>query len=299
MQSALEPTDTDITLRASVDRFLGDMNRANHSPHTQRAYKTDLAQFAALAPVSLKEVSTDALRAFGQSIESMAPATRARKQASLANFLSWACRQDLLTANPMDRIERVRREPPLPRGVGRPSVECILGVIDASELRDRLLFRLIFETGLRISEALGVHVEDLDLTPDNERLTLTGKGGKQRTILLDDPRLLRQLRSYLRKMGYRNGPLFRAQKNGRGGPLRYQSVQERWAGYCRRAGVDCTLHQLRHTHATELVNDGVSLATIRKRLGHRNLQTTLRYAELSDAAADAEVRAWRRRRLER
>jgi integrase len=99
-------------------------------------------------------------------------------------------------------------------------------------------------------------------------------------------------------MGYRNGPLFRAQKNGRGGSLRYQSVQERWAGYCRRVGIDCTLHQLRHTHATELVNDGVSLATIRKRLGHRNLQTTLRYAEQSDAAADAEVRAWRRRRLE-
>jgi len=63
---------------------------------------------------------------------------------------------------------------------------------------------------------------------------------------------------------------------------------------CAQAGVDCTLHQLRHTHATELVNDGVSLATIRKRLGHKNLQTTLRYAEQSDQAADAELRQWRR-----
>ena len=66
-------------------------------------------------------------------------------------------------------------------------------------------------------------------------------------------------------------------------------------GYCARAGVSCTLHQLRHTHATELVNGGVSLATIRKRLGHKNLQTTLRYAEQSDATADAELRAWRRK----
>ncbi len=49
----------------------------------------------------------------------------------------------------------------------------------------------------------------------------------------------------------------------------------------------------------ELVNEGVSLATIRKRLGHKNLQTTLRYAEQSDAAADAEIRAWRRRRYAR
>lgn len=85
-------------------------------------------------------------------------------------------------------------------------------------------------------------------------------------------------------------------EGGRGRLLRYQSIQERWAGYCVKAGIECTLHQLRHTHATELVNDGVSLTTIRKRLEHKNLQTTLRYAEQSDATADAELRAWRRRR---
>ncbi|WP_339098384.1 tyrosine-type recombinase/integrase (plasmid) [Deinococcus sp. VB142] len=85
-------------------------------------------------------------------------------------------------------------------------------------------------------------------------------------------------------------------KNGRGGPLRYQSVQERWQGYAGRADMACTLHQLRHSHATELVNGGVSLATIRKRLGHQHIQTTLRYAEVSDSTADAELRRWRRQR---
>ncbi len=57
--------------------------------------------------------------------------------------------------------------------------------------------------------------------------------------------------------------------------------------------------KLHHAHATELVNEGVSLATIRKRLGHKNLQTTLRYAEQSDVTADAELRAWRRQRERR
>jgi len=61
--------------------------------------------------------------------------------------------------------------------------------------------------------------------------------------------------------------------------------------------VTCSLHQLRHSHATELVTSGVSLATIRKRLGHKNLQTTLRYAEQSDDTADAELRAWRRNQI--
>lgn len=67
-----------------------------------------------------------------------------------------------------------------------------------------------------------------------------------------------------------------------------------WAQYCADAGITCTMHQLRHTHATKLVNAEVSLATIRKRLGHQNVQTTLRYAEQSDTTADQELRAWRR-----
>ena len=103
------------------------------------------------------------------------------------------------------------------------------------------------------------------------------------------------LRRFVRTLGSTNGPLFQATRNGRGGPLRYQSVQERWQGYAQKAGVTCTLHQLRHSHATELVNGGVSLMTIRKRLGHQHIQTTLRYAEVSDGTADAEVRKWRRR----
>ena len=58
--------------------------------------------------------------------------------------------------------------------------------------------------------------------------------------------------------------------------MRYQTVQERWAGYCAEAGVCCTLHQLRHTDATELINGGMSQATILKHLGPENLQKTVR-----------------------
>jgi len=86
------------------------------------------------------------------------------------------------------------------------------------------------------------------------------------------------LRRYLTARGYRHGPLFRAEKNYVGGCLRYSSVQQLWAKYCAKAQVRATIHQLRHVHATELVNGGVSLETIRRRLGHANAQTVLRYA---------------------
>lgn len=96
----------------------------------------------------------------------------------LTRFLTWAYRHDLVVANPMEKIDRVKREPPLPRGVGRENIERILAVIPPDQKRDRLLFRLILETGLRAGEALALHVEDLVLTADDERLHVIGKGGK-------------------------------------------------------------------------------------------------------------------------
>jgi integrase/recombinase XerD len=283
------------SLSPLVTDFLAELAQANRSRHTCRAYATDLAQFTAYYRDPVGSITAEVIRGFGATLERLGPASRARKQAALASFLDWANRQGYVASNPMASVTRIRPDPPRPRSLGHGTVEAILKVIPTAQRRDRLMFRLIFETGLRVSEALGVHVEDLDLRADDEHLNVLGKGGQRRTVLLDDANLVRQLRAYLKQTGYHHGPLFRAEKNSRGGPLRYQSVHERWAGYCAQAGVCCTLHQLRHTHATELVNGGVSLATIRKRLGHKNLQTTLRYTEQSDATADAEMRAWRRK----
>ena len=80
---------------------------------------------------------------------------------------------------------------------------------------------------MRIGEALEIHVEDLDLSPDDERVSVVGKGEKRRTVLLDDARLVRQVRSYLKDTGYRHGPLFRALKNGDGGPCRSKGCEIR------------------------------------------------------------------------
>lgn len=283
------------TLEQVVAEFLSDLAHANRSVHTRRGYATDLSRFSNFYKGSLRGITANVLRDFFSTCTHLSPASFARQQATLASFLGWAYRQELIDANPMNKIERLKLPSPSPCSIGREQVEKILAVIPCVNPRDRLLFRLIFETGLRVGEALALYVEDLNLTIDDEHIKVVGKGGSRRTVLLDDGRTLAMLRAYLKRTGYKYGPLFRAEKNGRGGCLRYQSVQQKWAGYCKKAGITCTIHQLRHAHATELVNGGVSLATIRKRLGHKNLQTTLRYASESDATADAELRAWRRR----
>lgn len=282
------------TLRELVPLFLADLEQANRPRETRRAYRSELARLVSFHPGPIRTLTVDTLRAFLATRQPLSAASRARTQAALASFLAWAHRQEWIEATPMARIDRVRVEPPRPRWLPRSEIEAILAVIPAARKRDRLLFRLIAECGLRAGETLALHVEDLDLTADDEHLSILGKGNRRRTVLLDDPGLVSGLRAYLKQTGYRAGPLFRAEKNGRGGSLRYQSAQARWVEYCSKAGIHCSLHQLRHSHATDLVNAGVSLATIRKRLGHKNLQTTLRYADKSDASADAEIRAWRR-----
>ena len=176
----------------------------------------------------------------------------------------------------------------------------VLAAIPRHKDRDRLLFTLLYTTGrMRIGEALAIDAGDLGLTRDDEHVTVPGKGGRRRTVLLDDPGLVFLLRRYLKARHYRHGPLFRAEKNHAGGPLRYAPAQELRAKYCAKAQPNASIHQLRHAHATELVNAGVSLETIRRRLGHANAQTVLRYADQHDTTTDAQIRAWRRRKTTR
>lgn len=283
----MNPTD----FQPAAEQFLGGLKR---SAATIRAYRADLTHLQRWLIVQEREFDAEALQQYFAA-HKWAASTQNRKQTAIERFCRWGRQHGVLEFDPTLHLERPTIPPPHPRGLRREDIERIFAVIPAGQSRDALLFRLVFETGLRISEALNIHLHDLDLTKGDEHLTVLGKGSQRRTVLLDDPKLVNALRKYLRSLDYEHGPLFQAQKNGRGGPMRYQSVQERWQHYATGAGVLCTLHQLRHSHATELVNGGVSLATIRKRLGHRHIQTTLRYAEVSDTAADAELRKWRRK----
>ncbi len=275
--------------------FLADLEQAGRSPQTRRAYAGDLRRLCQVGPPLLVDLDAPALRAFFAQHAALAPTSRARRQAAVAAFTRWAYREGLLEADPMGRVARVRLEPPLPRGLTPTEVERLLAAIPPDRLRDRVLVLLLSTTGLRVGEALNLHVEDLKLTRDDERLAVLGKGGKRRTVLLDDPRLLRLLRRYLRESGYMRGPLFRAERGTPSTPLRYQSFHDRFARYAAAAGLTASPHDLRHAHAQSLVNDGVSLSTIRRRLGHSSINTTLRYAEQADAVADAELRDRQRR----
>jgi integrase/recombinase XerC/integrase/recombinase XerD len=245
-----------------IDNFLTDLANANKPRNTIRAYRGDLIGFAAHHDGEIAGLTAAPVRAF-------------LGRAAVASFCKWAVRHELLAASPMDRIDAIEVPRTLPRPAAAADVAAVLDVIcfrrprkdvPVGVLRDRVLFETAYVCGARASEVCGMYVEDLDLRPDDEHARLHGKGGTVRTVLLDDRGYVALLRLYLARAGYTAGPLFRASINGRGGPLSYDAAHSRWKKYCAAAGAGIGIHQLRHTHATELKGRGVaSAATFREK----------------------------------
>jgi len=140
------PTAPERSLNVLIADFLADLAHSNRSPHTRQAYAADLSRFSSFYAGPADSITADVLRAFFATRTHLSPATRARTQAALASFLGWTYRHEWIESLPMARVDRVRPDPPRPRGLTRERIEAILAVIPATERRDRLLFRLIVET---------------------------------------------------------------------------------------------------------------------------------------------------------
>jgi site-specific recombinase XerD len=140
---------TNTPIAATVAEFLTDLTRAGKSANTVRTYRNDLARFFT-GPID--QITAGVLRQYLASVADKAPATRARREAALASLLAWAYRAEIITADLMTRLDRTR--PPLSpaRPVPTEHIEAVLRAIPQTRDRDRLLFRLLHTTGMRIGE---------------------------------------------------------------------------------------------------------------------------------------------------
>lgn len=291
-----------LTVADAISDFLAALRSRQAPPNTLRAYTSDLRQFARAIPEELAAVDPQAIRTFLDGNGTQSPATRRRRYATLCSFFRWLMHQELIVANPMERVDPVKAPTRLPRPLDADSAEKILRAIPAHATRDRALFTLLYETGMRVGEALGLHYVDIDLTPDDEKIRVLGKGRRERTVLLTAaPESIRLLRRHLRVSGIRSGAVFRGDPRYGGSnlPLDYTTVRHAWRRYCEQAGVQAIIHQLRHSRASQLVQAGVPLGTIRKLLGHRNLQSTLLYAEVNPQTIKHDLLEYQRRKGKR
>jgi integrase/recombinase XerC len=303
------------------------LNR-NASVHTVRAYESDLVQFLDHVAKQTGTTRGDldpsifdraAVRSFLAELHELGQsrATAARKLAAARTFLRFLRREGLMEADPAGLVATPRRQVRMPAHLSEGEMRTLISAPDddgALGRRDRAILELFYASGLRLSELVGLNLEDVNLSA--RMLRVLGKGGKQRLIPFNDSAMT-AIRTYLkdrqalvagkgaaaaaaggasragdgrpvravgssRENGGRTEPLF---VNYRGSRLTVRSVDRLVRRYVAatimRMGI--SPHALRHSFATHLLQRGADLRAIQELLGHARLSTTQRYTHVNAA----------------
>jgi tyrosine recombinase XerC len=282
---------TDVSAEQRVDAFLTHLRvERNVSPHTLRAYATDLARYlewAGRAKVDPLQPTPQDLRRYLAELDRARYARRtiARRLSAVRALFAYLGREGILAIDPAAVVATPKLPARLPRTVPAGVLDALLDAPDTTSpagLRDRALLELLYATGARVAEVAGLDLRDVDLRGATVRVT--GKGDKQR-ILPIHPQAVARLDAYLRsgRPGLRPKPGEEAVFVNRGGTrltdggirrMLERRLEEAGAG----AGV--TPHTLRHTFATHLLEAGADLRTVQELLGHVALSTTQIYTHL-------------------
>ncbi len=281
-------------LGAHVADFLRALERERHaSAHTVSAYKRDLAQLLSFAAERRPEahepddLDVALLRGWlGSLARTHAPPSVARKIAAVRAFYRYLERNGRATRDPARglALPKVRRKLPVFLNVDAAAeVMSAPDVTDAAGLRDRALLELLYGSGLRVSELVGLDTDHLDLERGEARVL--GKGRKERVVPIGS-HAVSALRAYLARRAElsADGPATRALLlSSRGGRLSVRVVQslvKRYGALGAGRG-DLHPHALRHTCATHMLDGGADLRAIQELLGHESLSTTQRYTHVS------------------
>lgn len=312
-----------------IERFFQYLDsERNFSAHTIRGYAADLSQFsrfllcangsgrqadevsgkglddlppieeldlARLEPLLLAVSPTD-IRAFLAAMRSseLSKASVARKLATLRSFYKFLVRVEAVESSPVSVIRTPRQDRRLPKFLDVGQIDALFNAPDCSTvlgLRDRAILETIYSSGLRISELVGLNVEDLD--EFSEALRISGKGKKQRLVPIGS-QALEAIGRYLQSRGQLSkGPAASGKGRGRGyGPLFMgktgmridpRSVRRKLDKYLLMAGIPLHIspHALRHSFATHMLSAGADLRSVQEMLGHESLSTTQIYTHLT------------------
>ena len=293
-----------------------------YSPHTVLNYGIDLREFA--AHLANKEESLELHRADadlvrGWAMELMASGRKAtsvnRKLSSLRTFYKYLLKKGEIEVSPMQNINGPKKAKPLPQFVREADMDRLLDKTSApatwQEARDRLIIQLFYETGIRLSELVGLNVGDVDFY--RKAIKVTGKRNKQRIIPIGDG-LVQNLKEYVETLpsppceggepfiegsssleGWGGSSLFVTDKGAR--------VYPGWVYRLVRKSLSQAVtlkkrspHVLRHTFATAMLNNGAELEAVKELMGHESVGTTQIYThttfeELKKAYKQAHPRA--------
>jgi len=294
-------------MKNQIDQFLEHLRlNDNASAHTVRAYESDLSQFVSFlsrhlgrrrADLSANDFEHPHIRAFLGDLHTRgnSRASAARKLAAIRTFGRYLRREGEIEGDPAALVGTPKREQRLPAHLGESEMSRLLEVPDTSEplgRRDRAILELFYASGLRLSELVGLGLEDVNLS--GRVVRVLGKGGKERIVPFNHSTeealrvWLKDREGFVTAVSPSTGsrrrrsadPLF---LNYQGGRLSTRSVdrlvRKYVAGCSTRFGI--SPHALRHSFATHLLERGADLRVIQELLGHARLSTTQRYTHVN------------------
>jgi integrase/recombinase XerD len=275
------PVRTDALNDPLVDAFCDALWLEDGlSKNTISAYRDDLGQLLAfLKNTSLDKVSEAELFGFLASKKGRA-SSAARRVSTLKRFYQYCVRERRMAADPTLKLEPPRRVPRFPKTLSEADVEALLAAPDTQAplgLRDRAMLELLYATGLRVSELVGLKTFQVSL--ESGVVRVMGKGSKERLVPLGEEAVSWILK-YLSVRSSDSDALF---TTSRGGGMTRQAFWHLIRRYGKRAipGKKLSPHVLRHAFATHLINHGADLRVVQLLLGHADISTTQIYTHVA------------------
>ncbi len=277
---------------ALIDEYAAHLTRDRGlSPHTVRAYVTDLGSLAVLAPEP-ERVTLAHLRRWlaVMADEGKTASTLQRRVACARGFFAWAAREGFVPTDPASRLQAPKRTRRLPKVLPTQTVTDVMDAAaarqaeddDAIAARDLAVVELLYSSGLRVSELCGLGLHDVDLAAGTVRVR--GKGGKERVVPLGDPAAA-AIRAWLARrpevLRPDSPPLVFL--GARGGALDPRVARRVVHAATAAAGEGSEIgpHGLRHAMATHLLDGGADLRSVQEMLGHASVATTQIYTHVS------------------
>jgi integrase/recombinase XerC len=277
-------------MQASLDSFLRHLDRErNASAHTIRAYGDDIRRFTEHLRREIgreprpADVDTLLIRGYLAELhrQGLGKSTAARKLASLRTFFRYLCREGVLASNPARALVSPRLEKRVPLHLQEDQARALLEVPGdtLAARRARAILELLYGTGVRCAELVGLDRADVDL--EERVIRVLGKGRKERVVPFGRP-AQESIRTYLEaRAAVARTEAFLV--NARGQRLTDRYVRMTIARRVRQVALDRRIspHKLRHSFATHLLSRGADLRAIQELLGHSSLSTTQRYTHVN------------------
>ena len=281
------------TLAAAIDRYVADLRLQNASPHTLRNYSSDLEQFAAYFtppgehPPAPAEFTVLQIREWLGDLyrRRLSPVSVRRKLAAVRSLFQFLAKQGSVPTNVARLVKTPKAPQRLPAVPTAEQTNELINAVADDRLerpfpeRDRLIFELLYGCGLRISELVGLDLDDFDTR--EQWIRVRGKGRKERQVPYGSSAAA-ALEEYLAARSAK--PKERALlANHLGRRLSDRGARGIVKLYARLISGDASLHphSLRHAFATHLLADGADLRAIQELLGHARLATTQKYTQVS------------------